>query len=98
MKRKITSPTPSNGSLPDRRGDLDGLENNGTPIKEERYDVRGGPSAQSGPDSNTAVARMGTKAPGSADKVGTGEECFHWTEIPMNKQGARVELLEQTHG
>lgn len=33
------------------------------------------------------VARMGTRVQGSGDGLDCGEECFMWTDLPMNRLG-----------
>jgi len=46
--------------------------------------------AVTGPDEDArlkTVAKMGTKVPGSGDGAERGEECFFWTDLPMNRLG-----------
>jgi hypothetical protein len=47
--------------------------------------------AVTGPDEDArlkTVAKMGTKVLGSGDGQERGEECFFWTDLPMNRLGA----------
>lgn len=46
--------------------------------------------AVTGPDEDArlkTIAKMGTKVPGSGDGGERGEECFFWTDLPMNRLG-----------
>jgi hypothetical protein len=80
QKRKL-SPTPSNLSA---RGSPAANGTASTPTKDEEVGV------DRGPDSENAVARMGVKVPGTVDRVGFGEECWSWSDLPMNKQGGKL--------
>jgi hypothetical protein len=47
--------------------------------------------AVTGPDEDArlkTVAKMGTRVLGSGDGQERGEECFFWTDLPMNRLGA----------
>lgn len=69
--------------------------------KIEEIDGHGSSSASAngddGPESSAAalrraadslVAKLGTIVPGSGDGTDCGDECYIWTDLPMNKQGA----------
>jgi hypothetical protein len=46
--------------------------------------------AVTGPDEDArlkTIAKMGTKVLGSGDGKERGEECFFWTDLPMNRLG-----------